>query len=121
MASAFIAGLMGGAHCAAMCGGIVGVVSRPRAGSSGQWSHALAYNGGRILSYVAAGALVGALGQGGLWLRGGPLAQQVLMFAAGAMLLVLALSVCGVTPVARGLEAAGTARHRGGNPGFPRQ
>ena len=106
--SAFIAGLMGGAHCAAMCGGIVGVVSGPRAGSSGQWSHALAYNGGRIFSYVAAGALAGALGQGGLWLRGGPLAQQVLMFAAGVMLLVLALHVSGVTPVARGIEAAGS-------------
>jgi len=108
--SAFVAGLMGGAHCAAMCGGIVGVVSRPRfgSGSSGKWSHALAYNGGRIFSYVTAGALVGALGQGGLALRGGPLAQQMLMFIAGVTLLLMALYVAGVTPVARGLEAAGS-------------
>ena len=108
--SAFIAGLMGGAHCAAMCGGIVGIVSRPRAGSDRvprQWRYALAYNGGRIFSYAVAGALAGALGQGGVALRGGPLAQHVMMFFAGATLLLLALYVAGVTPVARGIEAAG--------------
>lgn len=108
--SAFIAGLMGGAHCAAMCGGIVGIVSGPRAGGEPvprQWRYALAYNGGRIFSYAVAGALAGALGQGGLWLRGGPLAQHIMMFVAGAMLLLLALYVAGVTPVARGIEAAG--------------
>ena len=57
--SAFIAGLLGGVHCAAMCGGIVGIVSRPRAGSDkvpAQWRYALAYNGGRIFSYTAARA-----------------------------------------------------------------
>lgn len=108
--SAFIAGLMGGAHCAAMCGGIVGIVSRPHAGSERiprQWRYALAYNGGRIFSYAVAGSLAGALGQGGLWLRGGPLAQQVMLFFAGVTLLLLALYVTGVTPVARGIEAAG--------------
>ena len=108
--SAFIAGLMGGAHCAAMCGGIVGIVSRPHAGSEPiprQWRYALAYNGGRIFSYAVAGFLAGALGQGGLWLRGGPLAQQVMLFFAGVTLLLLALYVAGVTPVARGIEAAG--------------
>ncbi len=108
VSSAFIAGLMGGAHCAAMCGGIVGIVSGQRPGGSGQWPHALAYNGGRIFSYIIAGALVGALGQGGLALRGGPLAQQSLMFVAGAMLLLMALYIAGVTPIARGLEAAGS-------------
>jgi sulfite exporter TauE/SafE len=108
VSSAFIAGLMGGAHCAAMCGGIVGIVSGQRAGGSGQWTHALAYNGGRIFSYMVAGALAGSLGQGGLWLRGGPLAQQMLMLLAGAMLLLMALYVAGVTPVTRGLEAAGS-------------
>lgn len=108
--AAFVAGLMGGAHCAAMCGGIVGAVCRPRAddNAGGQWRHALAYNGGRIFSYSVAGALAGALGQGGLALRGGPLAQQMLMFIAGATLLLMALYVAGVTPVARGLEAAGS-------------
>lgn len=109
--AAFVAGLMGGAHCAAMCGSIVGAVCKPGAGggnSGGQWRHALAYNGGRIFSYAVAGALAGALGQGGLALRGGPLAQQTLLFIAGTTLLLMALYVAGVTPVARGLEAAGS-------------
>ncbi len=112
VSSAFIAGLMGGAHCAAMCGGIVGIVSGQRSGGRGQWPHALAYNGGRIFSYVSAGALVGALGQGGLALRGGPLAQQMLMLLAGAMLLLMALYIAGFTPIARGLEAAGSVLWR---------
>jgi len=108
--AAFVAGLMGGAHCAAMCGGIVGAVCKPSTdgNAGGQWRHALAYNGGRIVSYAVAGALAGALGQGGLALRGGPLAQQMLLFIAGATLLLMALYVGGVTPVARGLEAAGS-------------
>lgn len=112
VSSAFIAGLMGGVHCAAMCGGIVGIVSGQRPGGSGQWPHALAYNSGRIFSYVAAGALVGALGQGGLALRGGPLAQHTLMFVAGAMLLLMALYIAGVRPIAHGLEAAGSVLWR---------
>lgn len=113
--AAFAAGLMGGAHCAAMCGGIVGAVCGPRADGgtvAGQWRHALAYNGGRIFSYAVAGALAGALGQGGLALRGGPLAQQTLLFMAGAVLLIMALYLAGVTPIARGLEAVGSIAWR---------
>ena len=115
VSSAFIAGLMGGAHCAAMCGGIVGAVCKPGAGGgsgTGQWRHALAYNGGRIFSYGVAGALAGVLGQGGLALRGGPLAQQLLLFTAGSTLLLMALYFAGVAPVARGLEAAGSVLWR---------
>jgi len=112
--AAFFAGVLGGAHCAAMCGGIVGAVCRPRsdAATAAQWRQALAYNGGRIFSYTVAGALVAALGQGGLALRGGPLAQQVLLAMAGATLLLMALYVAGVTPVARALEAAGSVAWR---------
>ncbi|OGA53653.1 MAG: hypothetical protein A3F74_02495 [Betaproteobacteria bacterium RIFCSPLOWO2_12_FULL_62_58] len=113
--AAFVAGLTGGAHCAAMCGGIVGAVCAPRAGANTaapRWRHALAYNFGRIMSYTAAGTLVGALGQAGLWLRGGPFAQQVLMFTAAMMLMVLALYVAGMTPIVRGIETAGSVAWR---------
>ncbi|MFN7085717.1 MAG: sulfite exporter TauE/SafE family protein [Burkholderiales bacterium] len=105
--AAFLTGVLGGAHCAAMCGGIVGAVCRPRSGAGAQWCQALAYNGGRIFSYTVAGALAGALGYGGLALRGGPLAQQILLAMAGTTLLLMALAVAGVTSVARALEAAG--------------
>ncbi|OGA45046.1 MAG: hypothetical protein A3G24_10620 [Betaproteobacteria bacterium RIFCSPLOWO2_12_FULL_62_13] len=108
VSSAFIVGLLGGAHCAAMCGGIVGAVCGRRGDSGGtRWRYALAYNAGRIISYAVAGALVGSLGQAGLWLRGGAVAQQALLAAAGATLIVLALYVAGVTPLMRALETAG--------------
>ncbi len=107
MLTALGAGLLGGAHCAAMCGGIVGLTCAP--GPDGQRSlpRTLAYHAGRIASYVSAGALAGAAGEAGIALRGGALAQHLLMFMMGAALLVVALNVAGFTPVTRGVEAAG--------------
>ncbi|MBX3664563.1 MAG: sulfite exporter TauE/SafE family protein [Burkholderiales bacterium] len=108
MLTAFGAGLLGGAHCAAMCGGIVGLTCSPAASPRRRrWPFALAYNAGRIASYVLAGALAGAFGQAGMALRGGALAQHLLMFLMGATLIVVALNVAGVAPVTRGIEAAG--------------
>ena len=108
MLTAFGAGLLGGAHCAAMCGGIVGLTCSPAASpQQRRWRFARAYNAGRISSYVLAGALAGALGQAGMALRGGVLAQHLLMFLMGATLIVVALNVAGFTPVTRGIEAAG--------------
>lgn len=106
--AAFIAGLAGGVHCAAMCGPIAAMCAGSRAGRLGLWQRALAYNGGRILSYTLAGTLAGALGQGGLALRGAGPAQVVLATLAGSTLLVLALHLAGWNPVTRRLEAAGT-------------
>lgn len=107
--AAFAAGLLGGVHCAAMCGGIVSLTSAPRAGANpAQRGFAAFYNAGRIASYVAAGALAGAFGQAGVALRGGALAQHLLMFVMGATLIVVALNVAGVRPVTRGIEFAGS-------------
>ncbi len=107
--TAFTAGLLGGAHCAAMCGGIVSLTCAPAAGgTSRRATFPLAYNAGRIASYVTAGALAGALGQAGMALRGGVLAQHILMFLMGATLIVVALNVAGVKPVTQGIEAAGS-------------
>jgi sulfite exporter TauE/SafE len=66
--SAFLVGLLGGVHCAGMCGGIVGALSNGLAPGirSSRWrflSALLAYNGGRIISYSLAGLLLGLLGQ----------------------------------------------------------
>jgi sulfite exporter TauE/SafE len=107
--TAFTAGLLGGAHCAAMCGGIVSLTCAP--GPDGQprgVAYTLAYNLGRVASYIAAGALAGALGQAGIALRGGAMARHLLMFLMGATLIVVALNVAGVRPVTRGIEAAGS-------------
>jgi sulfite exporter TauE/SafE len=61
--SAFLlTGLLGGVHCAAMCGGIATGFSvwSPRAG----WGGVLQLNLGRIAGYVLAGAIVGGIGDG---------------------------------------------------------
>lgn len=55
----FLVGLLGGTHCVGMCGGIVGALSF---GSDSKLSLHLAYNSGRITSYVLAGAVMGTLG-----------------------------------------------------------
>lgn len=61
LGAAMLTGLMGGVHCAAMCGGIATGFSAmgPRAG----WKYAVEPNLGRVLGYVLAGAAVGLLGR----------------------------------------------------------
>jgi hypothetical protein len=60
--AALLTGLMGGVHCAAMCGGIAaGFSALP---GEGGWRRALEPNLGRIAGYTFAGALAGGLGYG---------------------------------------------------------
>lgn len=58
--AAWVAGTMGSAHCLTMCGSIAALAGR-QAGSA-RMGHVLAFNLGRLGSYVLAGALVGGLG-----------------------------------------------------------
>ena len=63
-----LASLVGSPHCAGMCGGFVCFYSGSNTGTAGSaggggWAHA-AYNGGRLVSSVALGTLVGAAGAG---------------------------------------------------------
>ena len=63
--SAFLIGLLGGTHCAGMCGGIIsgltlGVSEENRRKYLLPFS--LLYNFGRIISYSVAGAMVTSLG-----------------------------------------------------------
>jgi uncharacterized protein len=62
IASALLAGLLGGAHCAAMCGGIATGFSAMSA--RGGWGTALESNLGRVGGYVVAGAIAGGIGGG---------------------------------------------------------
>ena len=113
--AAFMAGLMGGAHCAAMCGGIVCLLNGrkdEKLTGVARWKFPLAYNAGRILSYTFAGALAGAAGQAGFLLRGSIPVQQVFMIAAGVTLCVIALYLAGISPLMRGLESAGAVLWR---------
>jgi len=89
LSAALLSGLLGGVHCAAMCGGIATGFSvwSPRHGLMAS----LQLNAGRVLGYALAGALVGGLGDGLLrvfeW-RAFAIAARV---ATGLVLIVVAL------------------------------
>jgi len=87
-------GLLGGTHCVVMCGGIVGALSM---GGPARASLLLAYNAGRILSYAAAGAIAGALGEASLALSGQLPLRSALFLLANLMLIALGLYLMGLT------------------------
>lgn len=100
--AAFLIGLLGGVHCAGMCGGIVSAMtvqmpSQQGAGRHGAWPIHLAYNLGRISSYVIAGALMGALGSLGLLLNNLLPVQMALYVGANLMMIGLGLYLMGAT------------------------
>lgn len=106
LSAAFLLALLGGVHCAGMCGGFVGALqlNRPREVSAAQL--ALGYHGGRVTSYVAAGALAGAAGAALFAAQVLPL--QVLLLAVGAtMLLAIGASMFGARALLARLEPAG--------------
>ncbi|WP_296555807.1 sulfite exporter TauE/SafE family protein [Pigmentiphaga sp.] len=104
LASVFLLGLLGGVHCAAMCGGLVMAVEH-RHGErlavlrrAAPWRlglEALVMHAGRIASYALLGAVAGGLG-GNIWSRDWlPLQRGALVFGAAL------LCVYGVALVAR--------------------
>ncbi len=107
MVSVFSAGLLSGVHCAGMCGGIVGAVSMQLPRNRMPVFYHLAYNGGRLLSYTAAGVIVGALGKSGLILKGVLPVQQMLFALASVMLIVMGLYLAGIWQGVRHIENVG--------------
>lgn len=92
--AAFVFGLMGGAHCIGMCGGIMSALTfavppsmRHPARMGGLL---LSYNAGRILSYMVAGALVATLGT---LISLSPTARIMLQAFAALMLILMALYI----------------------------
>lgn len=89
LGAALLTGLMGGVHCAAMCGGIATGFSAmgPRA----SWKYAVEPNLGRVLGYVAAGAIAGGIGHGIVDLARLDWLAWTLRAAVGLVLVVVAL------------------------------
>jgi hypothetical protein len=105
VAAAFAAGLLGGVHCAGMCGGIVGSLSIASRGPA--WSRQLAFNGGRIASYALAGAAVGALGDLGRYASPALAIETALFAAANVVMIMLGLYIAGWGRAVLRLERAG--------------
>ena len=102
-----LVGLLGGVHCLGMCGSIVGIFTSQVPKDAPRWPLHLAYSSGRIASYAAAGALVGAIGQAGLLMRDAVPVQHLLFALSSLMLIALGLYLASVWGVVRRLERMG--------------
>jgi sulfite exporter TauE/SafE/copper chaperone CopZ len=98
----FITGLVTSVHCAAMCGGInlsQCVASPPGQAARGPEKPGkllfspIRYNAGRVISYTAAGAAVGALGSA---VSVSGRFQGLVQLAAGVFMVIMGLNMLGV-------------------------
>lgn len=89
LSAALLSGLLGGAHCAAMCGGIATGFSALH-GRTG-WAPAIEANLGRVGGYVAAGAIAGGFGGGIVSLARLDGLATGLRMAVGLVLILVAL------------------------------
>lgn len=121
----FLFGLLGSTHCVGMCGGIVATLSkRPRtipirveppvhqaaalqAPMNQAISRQLAYNGGRIASYMIAGLIAGAAGSAATLAEHLLPVQQIAFVAGSLVMMVIGLQMIGVAAVSSTLERAG--------------
>ena len=138
LVSVFLVGLLGGLHCAGMCGGIAAVmggaagrgtpapvsastsIARVRLAGIGVRIEGMArpaslligYNLGRITSYTVAGALAGAIGSSAALVRHWLPVQQVAFVAANLLLIAMGLHLAGVLRRITVLEGAGAGLWR---------
>lgn len=106
--AAFVFGLLGGAHCIGMCGGIMSALTFAIPPSMRRPSRMagliLGYNTGRIASYALAGSIVAAFGA----LVGlAPGVRTVLQWISSLMLCLMALYIADIWKGLRHIEALG--------------
>ncbi|WP_271103272.1 sulfite exporter TauE/SafE family protein [Pseudomonas tohonis] len=105
LVSAMILGLLGGGHCIGMCGGLMGALTLaiPPEQRARRFRLLLAYNLGRILSYTAAGLLIGLAG----WAVASSPAAMVLRVIAALLLIAMGLYLAGWWSGLTRIEALG--------------
>jgi len=110
--SAFLVGLLGSTHCLGMCGGIVSALTfglRDDLRRS-PWTlgpYLLAYNIGRISSYVVAGLIAGAVGAGAFGVLPSSSARWTAKLVTGGFMIALGLYLAGWWPGLQILEKWG--------------
>ena len=87
LGAALLTGLLGGAHCVAMCGGIATGFSVHSRG----WFAALQPNLGRVTGYMLAGAVVGGIGGGLLGVARIPQLGTAMRALVGIVLVIAGL------------------------------
>ncbi|MFA5081616.1 MAG: sulfite exporter TauE/SafE family protein [Hydrogenophilaceae bacterium] len=104
--TAFLAGLLGGAHCVGMCGGIVAAMSL-QGGKRQPLPFHLGYNLGRVLSYTLAGTLAGLVGSAAFLSERLLPVQTGLYVLAQVVLILMGLYLAGLSRAVLWLERAG--------------
>lgn len=109
---AFSVGLLSALHCAGMCGGIIGALSfglpsAIRENSTLFFSYLLMYNGGRIVSYTVAGAVMGSVGSRLLQILGQGQGHLWLQWAAAVIVILIGLHIAGWLPRLASVEQIG--------------
>ncbi|MBK6847933.1 MAG: sulfite exporter TauE/SafE family protein [Proteobacteria bacterium] len=102
------ASLVGSLHCVGMCGGFVAFYAGAEAAGT-PWLAHLAYNGGRLLTYVGLGAAAGALGAAVDLAGAGFDLPRLAGVVAGVLMLIWGLAMLGTLLGAR-WPALGLAR-----------
>jgi len=110
--SAFLVGLLGSTHCLGMCGGIVSALTLGLRADirRSPWTIApylLAYNTGRIASYMIAGGLVGVLSAQLFGLAPPAQANWIARLVSAGFMIALGLYLAGWWPGLQQLEKWG--------------
>jgi sulfite exporter TauE/SafE len=114
LASAWLVGALGGAHCFAMCGGLLGALAARDATSAQPLVparrvalHQAGYHAGRIATYTLLGIAFGAAGAATLGAVDVLAVQRAIYVAANVLLLLLGASLVVRTPALLALQRAG--------------
>lgn len=108
LATAFVTGLLGSAHCFGMCAGISGLfaINASVASLKTQVPKAFAYNIGRVLSYAILGVVVGVLGK--TIVSSIPDIAAPVRFASGVLIILVGLQLAFGWRILSPLETAGS-------------
>ena len=112
LAIAFVVGLLSSFHCIGMCGGIMGALTfslpvKIRSDNRRSVPFLLSYNLGRVISYVAAGALFGLFGAGLFDLLSPWLGQGWPQRFAALVMILIGLNIAGWMPKLNLIEKLG--------------
>ncbi|AQQ01675.1 sulfite exporter TauE/SafE family protein [Pseudoalteromonas sp. SG45-5] len=102
--SAFLMGLIGSGHCIAMCGGIASSLQLA-SDKRKTFTYSLAYNIGRALSYMIAGALVAGISS--QFAKQNTSFSLILSFIAAIFMLLVGVYIMRLGPTLQWLEKIG--------------
>lgn len=106
--AAFTMGLLGGPHCAAMCGAACNAIVRPGV-AAGPGGRMLQWQAGRLAGYAVAGAVAGGTVQAAAWLSTQTSALRPVWFLFHLAVLAWGLTLLAMARQPAWVESAGRA------------